>query len=294
MATSRKIPDPGNAERVLHEQWAALPAAKSHLDGRSREMSVPPPPPPQGLSGQPPSPADPIDRIPPRLKTGQGELRTQELRGREDLILWVSVGAIVAGLFTWLVTLGSPPGLAVAVNYIALVIWTAACAALSHQRWPVGLICGRSIPWRFFSFTGPGAAVLALAIYAPFDRYTVRSWAVWDEQNLELTFMPGPIPWSDPVPEHGCVIRYETYRRWTDGPIYRKAVSYESSTGSLRGYGWSRPLMITEGPTSPGGQCHGRWVITFHGPETETEASVLTWHWYGEKISEAEWHARSK
>ena len=73
----------------------------------------------------------------------------------------------------------------------------------------------------------------------------------------------------------------ETYSNWTGKPCYRH-VEMRDSGGKAIGY--------ADGPVSDSGKPHGEWDLLF----LDEFKSVKWWYWYGEQITEGEWHLRNQ
>lgn len=114
---------------------------------------------------------------------------------------------------------------------------------------------------RYFRPVAIGACILALSLHAWLDRRTRRYYKGGD-------------------------LHIATYGRFTSRWNYWEI--YPASDDSF--------LYSMKGPISDSGKRHGKWCwfwkpqkgIPYRDPIT------YTWHWYGEKITEGEWHLRNK
>lgn len=70
----------------------------------------------------------------------------------------------------------------------------------------------------------------------------------------------------------------DRFRAWGNVHI-RRDVSFSDRSGSM------------SGPMSPSGKPHGAWVVTYLELGKPDEQ---IWYWYGDRISEGEWHLRNK
>jgi hypothetical protein len=46
--------------------------------------------------------------------------------------------------------------------------------------------------------------------------------------------------------------------------------------------------MRMEGPMSPSGQLHGAWKVT------DGQGKAYLWYWYGDRVTEGEWHRNAR
>jgi hypothetical protein len=72
-----------------------------------------------------------------------------------------------------------------------------------------------------------------------------------------------------------------TRRRWDDSLVYLKVLLFDENEHLT---GWAA------GPLTKNGKLHGEQTTVIVSPYLVTH----TWHWYGEEISEGEWHLRNK
>lgn len=78
---------------------------------------------------------------------------------------------------------------------------------------------------------------------------------------------------------------YVDYYRGLTGTHYYR----ELSSKELLGGGFS-----SEGPMTATGKPHGEWKTTTWGDHFRSIETHNEWHWYGESITEGEWHLRNK
>lgn len=67
------------------------------------------------------------------------------------------------------------------------------------------------------------------------------------------------------------------HERWTRVPIYERQLSRHG------------PFAYAEGPLSASGVRHGEWTIHVAGLPRER-----VWYWYGERVTEGDWHRRDR
>ena len=79
----------------------------------------------------------------------------------------------------------------------------------------------------------------------------------------------------------------DTYTRWSHRHIRRKLQSYKSANS----IGAFESLEYTEeGPIAGTGKPHGEWETVVWNPSFDVQH---TFYWYGESVSEGEWHLRN-
>ena len=69
-----------------------------------------------------------------------------------------------------------------------------------------------------------------------------------------------------------------TYSRWGRTPLFE-------DSQSRRG----KPYFVARGALAPSGKRHGRWYVWAAGSRSE-----YAWYWYGEIVTEGEWHRRDR
>lgn len=122
----------------------------------------------------------------------------------------------------------------------------------------VGFAVRRFDRW-WVRYAGAALAALVLVWWGSVDTYTER----WHNGSAKLT---------------------DTYRRLGNRPIHRLIYFYDSSEES--------PLVPSaEGPLAGTGKPHGQWRYTTWEPEFSVRSKF---YWYGEEVSEGEWHLRNK
>lgn len=80
----------------------------------------------------------------------------------------------------------------------------------------------------------------------------------------------------------------DTFTRWGDRPVRREVYFFDSDEDAKR---QSLLADSARGPLAGTGKPHGRWELTFWKPDYRHETKF---YWYGEQISEGEWHLRNK
>lgn len=73
----------------------------------------------------------------------------------------------------------------------------------------------------------------------------------------------------------------DTYRIWDNRHLHRYVV-VSDETGN--------PTLIDEGPMSESSRPHGKWTHI----NVPLDSTTAHWYWYGEAITEGEWHLRNK
>ncbi len=167
---------------------------------------------------------------------------------------WKTIG-IAAIVLAFLLTLRTPPGPLVAVHYVALLLLGYLGTWLAIQKW---------LPsWRY---TGKATAVSVLAAIA-------CAW-FWGQYDYSMNF------WTKA--RDGYKSNYLDYTyRGASQPFYRHY--WSDKDGHTYG---------AEGAFSESGKQHGKWRIE------DTSLPIKDWFydqwfWYGEEVSEGEWHLRS-
>ncbi len=221
-----------------------------------------------GLDRELASPAPPPPALPPRPPDEIGEDRWEWMAGilNDGLLAWAIV--MVLSAIAFLFTIGSPPGPIVAFNYLMLVTSVAALTAL---------VCGRWFGMKTFCCAAPVMILAALLIYAPRDSYEDK-WTNTEDNT----------PWDE---EDDAITRYsyrDTCSRWTGKMTHRRLSVRRYKNGE--GTSWT----VVSGPMSDSGKCHGKWKTLFLRPLDFGNPAKTEWYWYGEKISEGEWHLRNK
>ena len=176
----------------------------------------------------------------------------------------------------WLATLGLPPGGLVMVNYLGLAIFALGLVGAVQSLW-----FQPRVVWWF----GPPAALVLLSLYAPFDRYTVRWTKVYDPTLLTEVQTEVALPWDGPSQDVSWTEYRDRYRRWGRRLVYRWVASYDGNT--TEDY-WA--AFHSQGRMSASGRPHGPWQMNCYNPPYAKDV----WFWYGEEISEGEWHLRNK
>ncbi len=229
----------------------------------------PPPPPSKGCKLDKPWRESPpvVQPLPPPFPRRPG-----------DMPKWLWLTATVVFAIAWFVTRSSPSAGVAWANYSFLCV---ACFAF------VGTVQVRWLPWWFFFAAAPTLSVVAIGFHAWTDTYVVH----WDAIND-----PDALTWIGVTNSHyqdgsetsiWPLVRYhDTHVRWggTKHPLYRRAECF-SDASNLES-SWA----VLSGPMSPSGKLHGQWTMTLFGHPEDTAA----WFWYGEEITEGEWHLRNR
>lgn len=126
----------------------------------------------------------------------------------------------------------------------------------------VGFVVRRFDRW-WVSYLGAGLAVLVLVWWGSVDTYTTK----W----------------------HRGFNRYrDTFTRWGDRIIYRDIDFCDSPEDAAKFFSISPSAC---GPMAGTGKPHGQWRYDYGSPDWRSETKF---YWYGEEISEGEWHLRNK
>lgn len=135
-----------------------------------------------------------------------------------------------------------------------LETWTAPITPAASRRKPIPR-------WKKLTGAAIAVAILAGAItfggYKYYSRTRVQIWNSVDAQYED------------------------TYRVWDDRHLTRY-YSTKDADGTLQ--------TVAEGPMSESGRPHGEWTIIYPSLEESTQQ----WYWYGEPITEGEWHLRNR
>jgi hypothetical protein len=104
---------------------------------------------------------------------------------------------------------------------------------------------------------------------------STRIWySVWDSDRLEYV--------EKDLPDRNArYVQYIDWRTWPGDSIYYRHFWIHDP---------NRATVYREGPMSASNKPHGQWTekdLDAHPPER------LRWYWYGEEITEGEWHIRA-
>lgn len=218
---------------------------------------------------KPPEKKPPVKKRPERwadeVETAerQNVAKSTPWADRSGLKALLSVGAVL-GLLVFLTFFGCPQSL-VLIDYGALLAFLACTAAL--------LTLWRRQSWRTFAVALGASSAVALAILVPFDRCTV-----WWENTIDAT------PWNETDSVFETIYYTDTRLRWQGDILYRelRTVRFSKDENALSLY--------AAGPMSASHKQHGHWTSHTYDDFPPTH----TWYWYGEEITEGEWHLRNK
>ena len=84
------------------------------------------------------------------------------------------------------------------------------------------------------------------------------------------------------ISEDGGSSYTDTYSKWR-GTFLHRSVTATDSEDNL--------ISICSGPMSASGKPHGEWKMSIFQPEYATRQQF---YWYGDQISEGDWHLQSK
>jgi hypothetical protein len=179
----------------------------------------------------------------------------------------------IAAAVCFLATIQRPPGFAVTINYVALaaLLWFAAGFAIGRidlkskgQNDPLKSTAEKKLASRSLR------AIAVVAACVAYGRYLDEYNSHWNEAHAsgEATVSSSYV---------------DTYRRGEEKPAYRwlrQDMSWPDGRSTS---------FISEGPMAGEGKPHGKWEQhnrKVRGPEE------VTFFWYGDEISEGEWHLR--
>ncbi len=83
----------------------------------------------------------------------------------------------------------------------------------------------------------------------------------------------------------------DTYKRWSDQFVYRKFSVYDSPKAAQQARFVGLGEVSAKGPMAGTGKPHGSWEYTQWKPKWQVETKF---YWYGEEVSEGEWHLRNR
>lgn len=123
--------------------------------------------------------------------------------------------------------------------------------------------CLHAFNWRGAKIAGIVATVAVIYLWGRHDTYE----RTWTSDTFEYT---------------------DTYRRWGHQHVYRRIEKYEEDQmdKEFKGLG----IWTARGPIAGTGKLHGKWEYIVWKPKIHMET---TFYWYGEEISEGEWHLRN-
>jgi hypothetical protein len=171
--------------------------------------------------------------------------------------------AAVLAFLGFLLTARSEPGSAVVWNYLLLVGGSICLAAAISFHWFAG-----RFRWRLAG----ALTVCAVSVYAPFDGYE-NCWTKFDGSEKEIE--------GRPKDRKGARTEYrDSYWRRGRTPYYRYCNSYDKHECSI----------TMQGPMAGQTKPHGEWTTILWKDDVR---QTRNWRWYGETISEGEWHLRS-
>jgi hypothetical protein len=134
-------------------------------------------------------------------------------------------------------------------------------------------------------------AVVVLAVGTPFFfglwinwREYERHWTmIWDPDRGDFIETAEPLPWHESC-NQPSIHYWDEYRRPGHVLVYRRIWYFKA--------GQANPSRSTSGPmsrSSPRPTPHGHWQTVHVDADLPSEHQ---WYWYGEEISEGEWHLR--
>jgi hypothetical protein len=183
---------------------------------------------------------------------------------------WMTVLATI-GWVMFLATLFSPPSRAVAVCYVGLLVGVMAPfegvrarnATRSWAKWlrPAGIVC----------------MIAAVVLFARYDHFQ-RTWCTeWNPEKLRYEETA-----KSPLSIKRGVVYHDTYTRFDSHITFRDLTTYDADGHLLRS---------SRGPMTASNKPHGEWKVVMWQPDCSIGRE---WYWYGEEVSEGEWHLRDR
>jgi hypothetical protein len=190
----------------------------------------------------------------------------------------------------WLVSAKDPPRPA----------WEAVKEA-AWRTWPVVTILLGLFFWAAFASVWQGALSLicypAIALigatlvslwFLPFRRRsaTLIGWGLviaailwWGYRDTYV------VEWSQGSAEY-----HDTFSRWTRKHLHRRVEAFSSTDRD-----YEDRIYDANGPVGQSGKPHGRWSYYYDADHVHPAERFQTkFYWYGEEISEGEWHLRNR
>ena len=172
----------------------------------------------------------------------------------------------------WLVGLRQNPGPWVLLHYAALAVacWCL-CEAIRRQwvRRPLTRL------WYLL----PIAAVMFT--YGTFDGYESVWTSVKQEPGRSDLQMEGDHGWDSDLKGHFRTVYRDSRQRW-GGSIYWRELDSHDADGHT--------VSTSQGPMTETNKPHGHWR-THNWSDFKRQHE---WYWYGELITEGEWHLRDR
>ena len=276
MNDEKNLPPP--RRRAGDGPWADTPVPAGEVASES-------PPPPAGQTPEPGltwenTESQYIGELRPELPPVS--LKSWSLWDPEALQpLWPVVAVLGFVAFVcWIATMGLPPERGPLKCYCALIV---ACVSGTLA------VCMKWFSRRVFWWAMPAILFVAVALFARFDWYQ----SVWvNEQDPETgEYTQRPAGDDRGLTEYaGRTVRYiDTYRRWGRRLVYRELRVIPAGETLLSSC--FKFEHCSEGPMSESGKPHGAWTY-----EERRDGYKMThlWFWYGEEITEGDWHLRNK
>jgi hypothetical protein len=141
----------------------------------------------------------------------------------------------------------------------------------------LGVLCGLSVG----VVIGLGVAWI---VGKPSTAETYDTWRWFAEENPKVVLSTECLPKLS-VPPGGLWNLHTTYSKSTNEPVYQLAALHKA-VGPVDLF----EGMCQEGPVSASGKWHGETKTTIWEPFKQTSG----WYWYGEQITEGEWHLRNR
>jgi hypothetical protein len=82
---------------------------------------------------------------------------------------------------------------------------------------------------------------------------------------------------------------HDTYKHWSGEFIYRRMSKFYDADKSV---GSHSLFWRTQGPMAGTGKPHGHWITNKFGDDNPYHKDEF--YWYGEEVSEGNWHLRNK
>jgi len=85
----------------------------------------------------------------------------------------------------------------------------------------------------------------------------------------------------------------DRYNRWTGNHLFRTLIEYDSPEHA-QSLSWMHRRWTYDGPMAGTGKPHGHWTMTHYNNSGFPIAFADQFYWYGDKITEGEWHLRNR
>jgi len=115
----------------------------------------------------------------------------------------------------------------------------------------------------------------------------IEWWMIEDPQTFKWRRIEGMIEVNKEYQKFDRTRYRETWRNRPATILYLHVDFWPAGKKVL-------PKWWAHGPMSPSGKRHGEWTFFFHGDDDTPPRLMASWYWYGEQISEGDWHLRNR